>query len=644
MAEEDVVEQILSILPPKPLMRFKCVSKQWYALINNPRFVAKHLSISMHNNRSTTRVLLKRLVDKDTDTNSETQEVFSLFKFRNHIDIDNGGKHEHGHRFFSEVEDIDIPHSMSLKTRGSTLHIIGHCNGIICLVPAVSGEVILWNPAIQEFKHLPPQPYLPDSPEIAVRPVGWPEGLPFLQYRHCEYMDALGFGHDPRSNDYKVVNIEFLGVESPPDGYDINLPPKTAVYTLSTNSWREIKTFSLETQSTILYPETFQMYFKGMCFWSGQERHKDIHVYDVMDEEFIRNIIILFDMGDEVFHEMLLPDSLYNPYVYCYDMRLLVWNESISLFGLQNSSSYQWASFGIWMMDKFGGPKSPWTKHISFELTERPLAFLKSDEILMADTKDTNGRIFSYNLSTKKLEYHPIQSVQIDSEAVVYGNYSIVSLLVGNKLENTDNAGFSLFDYSSFPSSHSMVDNEWHSYSVWAMPPDDVSLRIKKVMESLRLEFGGPEIEPHIPVVGSLRMTHEEVLNKFRSLQSCVTSGYKAKVNQVVIRSFYYQCVSLLLDSSFDHSDESFELWRATGACGRCFGFKIRVRPHLSLLYGNLTEEERKKAQEKVSILDESITSMSFPITRLALYKIDYKDKSLKSWDKIAEHTLQYFN
>ncbi|KAK9919993.1 hypothetical protein M0R45_028562 [Rubus argutus] len=435
----------------------------------------------------------------------------------------------------------------------------------ICLVPAVSGEVILWNPAIQEFKHLPSQPYLPDSPEIAVRPVGWPEGLPFLQYRHCEYMDALGFGHDPRCNDYKVVNIEFLGVESPPDGYDINLPPKTAVYTLSTNSWREIKTFSLETQSTILYPETFQMYFKGMCFWSGQERHKDIHVYDVMDEEFIRNIIILFDMGDE------------------------------------------------------------------------------SDEILMADTKDTNGRIFSYNLSTKKLEYHPIQSVQIDSEAVVYGNYSIVSLLVGNKLENTDNAGFSLFDYSSFPSSHSMVDNEWHSYSVWAMPPDDVSLRIKKVMESLRLEFGGPEIEPHIPVVGSLRMTHEEVLNKFRSLQSCVTSGYKAKVNQVVIRSFYYQCVSLLIDSSFDHSDESFELWRATRACGKCFGFCIGARPHLSLLYGNLTEEEKKKAQEKVSILDESITSMSFPITRLALYKIDYKDKSLKSWDKIAEHTLQYF-
>lgn len=54
------------------------------------------------------------------------------------------------------------------------------------------------------------------------------------------------------------------------------------------------------------------------------------------------------------------------------------------------------------------------------------------------------------------------------------------------------------------------------------------------------------------------------------------------------------------------------------------------VRPHLSLLYGYLTEEERKEAQEKVGILDEGLSSLSIPITQLALYKIDYKDRSLK--------------
>jgi hypothetical protein len=65
------------------------------------------------------------------------------------------------------------------------------------------------------------------------------------------------------------------------------------------------------------------------------------------------------------------------------------------------------------------------------------------------------------------------------------------------------------------------------------------------------------------------------------------------------------------------------------------------VRPHLSLLYGYLTEEEKRKARELVGALDESITSLSFPITRLALYKIDYKDTTLKSWEKIAEYPLR---
>ena len=63
--------------------------------------------------------------------------------------------------------------------------------------------------------------------------------------------------------------------------------------------------------------------------------------------------------------------------------------------------------------------------------------------------------------------------------------------------------------------------------------------------------------------------------------------------------------------------------------------------PHLSILYADLSDEDKKKAQEKASILDESITSLSFPVTRLALYKTDTEDKTLKSWEKIAECTLQ---
>ena len=62
--------------------------------------------------------------------------------------------------------------------------------------------------------------------------------------------------------------------------------------------------------------------------------------------------------------------------------------------------------------------------------------------------------------------------------------------------------------------------------------------------------------------------------------------------------------------------------------------------PHLSLLYADLTDDEKQKAQERANILDESISSLSFPVSCLALYKTDTEDKTLKSWEKIAECSL----
>lgn len=68
--------------------------------------------------------------------------------------------------------------------------------------------------------------------------------------------------------------------------------------------------------------------------------------------------------------------------------------------------------------------------------------------------------------------------------------------------------------------------------------------------------------------------------------------------------------------------------------------YVLAYMPHLSLLYADLTEEEKKRAQEKANAIDESIGSLTFQITRLALYKTDTEDKTLKSWEKVAEYNL----
>ncbi|RWR86444.1 cyclic phosphodiesterase-like protein [Cinnamomum micranthum f. kanehirae] len=184
------------------------------------------------------------------------------------------------------------------------------------------------------------------------------------------------------------------------------------------------------------------------------------------------------------------------------------------------------------------------------------------------------------------------------------------------------------------PQPPSASDEESAVYSVWAMPPDHVRERLVKLMGQLRSEFGGPEFEPHVTVVGAIRLTKDDALHKLQS--SC--SGlkpYAARINTVSKGTFFYQCVYLLLDPTP-------EVVEPSAHCSSHFGYKNSTpyMPHLSLLYGDLTDEEKDRAVERVKFHDQDICNLSFEVSRLALYKTDTEDKTLKSWEKVADWNL----
>nr|BAG12294.1 S locus F-box protein with the low allelic sequence polymorphism 1-S5 [Prunus avium] len=409
MWEEMTLRRILPRLPSKSLMRFKCVRKSWYTVINNPTFVENHLSNSMHNKLSTC-VLFSRFIQSDTNP-SDKELAFSFLYLRN--DYDDA---EHNVSFV--VEDIKFPLSwgrfIGLEDVESP-SILGHCNGIVCLSPC-SDNLVLCNPAIKEIKLLPKS------------------GLP--DWWGC----AVGFGYDPKSKDYKVSRIATYQAEI--DG--LIPPPRVEIYSLSTDSWREIKNNSLETDTTCFFPDYFQMYFQGICYWVGYEQPKQSVEYE--DEEQ-KPMVIFFDTGDEIFHNILFPDSFYMyeegsayayemSYIMYSDLRIILWNGSVALFGFNRFSAFP-DSYGVWVLNGFYGAKGSWTKQFTFEPLEgikRVLEFWKSDELLMVTEED--GDIVSYNLETEKLRNLPMNS-PCDFETVVYVN-SLVSITGGNKLESVD--------------------------------------------------------------------------------------------------------------------------------------------------------------------------------------------------------------
>ncbi|XP_050384316.1 uncharacterized protein LOC126800927 [Argentina anserina] len=190
----------------------------------------------------------------------------------------------------------------------------------------------------------------------------------------------------------------------------------------------------LETETTNFWFQDFHMYFNGFCYWNGREQLKEYHeFYNLGENQLPRPVIISFDMGDEVFHTMLLPDFVYEGYMWCYVLRLMAWNESVAIFGLDHGIT-PYESWGLWVMDDSSGVKSCWIKQFSLVseviCMDTPLQFWKSDEILIVSRE---RRLVSYNLDTEQFKYLPLNNMDSDNlEAVVYMN-SIVSVKGSNR-------------------------------------------------------------------------------------------------------------------------------------------------------------------------------------------------------------------
>ncbi|PON35983.1 F-box domain containing protein [Parasponia andersonii] len=347
---EELVVEIFSWLPPESLIRFKCVSKSWYALINglitDPKFVAKHLHNIKKNMFSPASLivgglLLENDILKTGLAGFEVKEVLSLLTIFN----DDGNNKNHIHSFIEDLPQFNTSHVTTY-----------HCNGIICLFSDLK-TTMLWNPALMEVKFLPER------------------GLVYLYG-----LLGMGFGYDCRAHDYKIISIASHYIYG--GHYH---PSKAEIYTLHNNCWREIKMPMLSTN--VMHRN---VYCKGVCYWLVQED---------------KGMILSFDMCDELFHTIPLPHKL-GPLQEDH-MNLMVWNDSVALLSYPGHNWYQ-VSIEIWIMnDSFSGGEGIrpfyWSKYQIVGPISGigvPLMFWRNDELLV---EGRDGDLVSYNLRTQKL-------------------------------------------------------------------------------------------------------------------------------------------------------------------------------------------------------------------------------------------------
>ncbi|KAK7245777.1 hypothetical protein RIF29_40626 [Crotalaria pallida] len=182
--------EIISRLPVKILMQFKCINKPWKTLISDPQFARKHLS------KVTSTHLILSFSNPSHEFIVKSYSLKSMFESTTPI-----------------PEELEYP----LRTRNCYSLFVGSCDGILCFSIRGGGGVLLWNPAIRKYKMLP-------------------SSKPPKKNSYSRY----GFGYDHCSDTYKVVAVYCNKCDN--CGKFMS-KTEAKVHTLGTDCWKRIQEF-----------------------------------------------------------------------------------------------------------------------------------------------------------------------------------------------------------------------------------------------------------------------------------------------------------------------------------------------------------------------------------------------------------------
>ncbi|CAB4284517.1 unnamed protein product [Prunus armeniaca] len=304
---EGVLVEILSKLPAKSVLRFRRVSKEWYALTKTSYFIARH---DLHRRSRSAQNHDLLLVSKYL-TNEKPDRLLMMSL---HPDDEESN--------FLPISFLPIPEQITLS-RWKIFGCVGSSNGLVCChlpienenekensttaeveeeeegdveekdaapAPAHTDILVVWNPATEEFRYLPQPPINPFEKEEGI-------GIGIQRDRHRNYV--LGFDFLPEISQYKVVRVFPAPHPGNDPDSDDDADGKVAIFQAqvllqSANSWRDVKD-KLEfpsCKSTCLTCDAITL--NGVTYWLVEQTSSEFY-------------LVSFNLRDEVFHLIPLP-------------------------------------------------------------------------------------------------------------------------------------------------------------------------------------------------------------------------------------------------------------------------------------------------------------------------------------------------
>ncbi|AES92406.2 F-box protein interaction domain protein [Medicago truncatula] len=308
---DDLIVEVLSLLPVKSLLQLKCVNKSWNSLISDPKFVKLHLQLSTPN---------RNLALVQYDRPDCRVLTFPL----NHL---------------LHNPSTTIPTHQFICKDNIQFQVIGSCHGLICLLRKsytsdhTNIHFRFWNPATRVI-----------SKELGS----------FQQSNyHAHDRHRYIFGYDNFTGSYKVV---------------LMCSGKVKIFNIGDNIWTEISSFPRFDHDVSLGSDRVNngVYLNGTVNWIAFQDDLSCSTYSWMqrDTTLEQYMIILLDLGTETYKQLQPPrgDGV-NLVVPRFEPTIAVLMDCLCF-----SHYVKRTHFIIWKMTKFGFEQS-WTQFlkISFQ-------------------------------------------------------------------------------------------------------------------------------------------------------------------------------------------------------------------------------------------------------------------------------------
>lgn len=179
------------------------------------------------------------------------------------------------------------------------------------------------------------------------------------------------------------------------------------------------------------------------------------------------------------------------------------------------------------------------------------------------------------------------------------------------------------------------------SFSVWLKPPPVLSNLTSRLVDEHASELGTARFVPHVTLLGGFASPSDEAaLSATRELAKTLRALHlKPTCHCVGVQTgkLHYQCVYLRQADDADLHAAHAEARKAFGAPaapGEAY------MPHLSIIYGDLSPEERDRRASMVTALLAGVPQeeLCFEVTSLALWRTPVGET--ETWTEVAEVSL----